>query len=323
MDRTRANVSLDVVPRDGIQVVLLANLTGRDSRTPTQVGADDHESAPRRRTAIVGRRNRMALTLFTFGYWGWGSSTQLLLDATRAVEEERGFAAPCFVDVRASRSVRAAGFREKAFEKLAGPDGYVWMPRLGNRRIAERSEGAAEIIDPKAAIDLLDLAIERAQRKQRILFFCACKMPGTVSNPMCHRLLVAELVLKEARRRNLAMGIGEWPGGTPRALDVDLDRKDYMKLVSSQGSFQSSLSLAEVAGLPWGSHVTAHHDGDSYPFIGGPGKPSRGAVVLWPALYGYDDLDAEWRKTEKECGLGWRTVGINAADDAPRHQRRQ
>jgi len=264
----------------------------------------------------------MGLELFSFGYWGWGSSTQLLLDATSAVEAARGFAPPCFVEVRALRSGRASGFRDKMFENLAGPDRYVWMPDLGNRRVAERTDGKPEIIRPEAAGELLDLAIERGRREQRLIFFCACYYPGTLREPGCHRLLITELVLKEARRRKLAMGIGEWPGGEPRALAVELERKDYLKRESRAGSFKTSLGLAEMAGLPWGSRVTAQYEGECYPVIGGPGQPSRGALVMAPLVWGYDDLDAEWIKYQKKHGLGWRTVlGIEAA--ARPAQRRQ
>lgn len=172
------------------------------------------------------------LELFSFGYWGWGSSTPLLLEATAAVEEARGHAPPCFVNVRVARSVRAVGFRDRAFEELAGSDRYVWMPELGNKRVADRGDGEAEIVEPAAAGDLLDLAIERARRKQRIIFFCACDYPGTSRAPGCHRLLVTELLLEEARRRNLAMGIGEWPGGEPQDVTIKVTRSEFEKILS-------------------------------------------------------------------------------------------
>ncbi len=52
------------------------------------------------------------------------------LHAVRTADRKaRGFEAPMFVDLRVSRSVRAAGFNSKAFEELAGPERHVWMPK--------------------------------------------------------------------------------------------------------------------------------------------------------------------------------------------------
>ncbi len=248
------------------------------------------------------------LELFSFGYWGWGSSTPLLLEATAAVEEARGHAPPCFVNVRVARSVRAVGFRDRAFEELAGSDRYVWMPELGNKRVADRGDGEAEIVEPAAAGDLLDLAIERARRKQRIIFFCACDYPGTSRAPGCHRLLVTELLLEEARRRNLAMGIGEWPGGEPQDVTIKVTRSEFEKISAAGLQLKSSLGLAEVAGLPWGSRVTAAHGGRRYQFIGGPGRPWRGSLVTPLLLAGDGNLEKAWRRMQRNLGLGWRRV---------------
>ena len=56
------------------------------------------------------------LTAFTWGYWGWGTHTNEFVDVVDAVERSRSFRPPIFVDIRFSRSVRAPGFREGAFE---------------------------------------------------------------------------------------------------------------------------------------------------------------------------------------------------------------
>ena len=47
------------------------------------------------------------LTMFTWGYWGWGSSTKKLKQAVDLVERSRGYEPPYFVDVRMKRSGRA------------------------------------------------------------------------------------------------------------------------------------------------------------------------------------------------------------------------
>src|SRR5262245_25662387 len=92
-----------------------------------------------------------------------------------AVEKNRGFKGPVFVDTRFSRSVRAVGFRGDAFEKKAGPQRYRWMKGLGNRAIAKRSGPRLQIADPSAAEGLLKLAVDLARQRQRLIFFCACE----------------------------------------------------------------------------------------------------------------------------------------------------
>ena len=46
-------------------------------------------------------------TIFTWGYYGWGNATPQLLAAVDAVETNRGFEPPNFVDIRIRRTVRA------------------------------------------------------------------------------------------------------------------------------------------------------------------------------------------------------------------------
>ena len=202
-------------------------------------------------------------TAFMFGYWGWGSSTGLLLDVTAEVERARGFEPPCFVDVRVSRSVRPAGFREDAFEKLAGPDRYVWMPQLGNKRVVEHGTGI-EIVEPAAAEGLLDLILAGAVKKQRVLFFCACEYPGPAAHPTCHRREVGNLLLKAARRRGVALDVGEWPGSKPAEVTVDVAAGDLRKLVRGAKSLTVRLSASEAGGIAWGSVVTARSGDDIY-----------------------------------------------------------
>lgn len=103
------------------------------------------------------------LTLFTWGYWGWGTSTRELAWAVDAAEKKSGFEPPIFVDVRLRRSVCAPGFSGNAFAHVVGASRYQWMPRLGNRRIA-LGESGVQIDDPSAARDLMQLAIECARR---------------------------------------------------------------------------------------------------------------------------------------------------------------
>src|SRR4051812_37308468 len=98
------------------------------------------------------------LTLFSFGYSGWGNSTKQLVQAVDAVERSRGFRPPIFVDTRIRRSVRAIGFQEKTFEKLLGSTRYHWMKELGNKQIVTGKGPKIQIVDPSVAEELLEMA---------------------------------------------------------------------------------------------------------------------------------------------------------------------
>lgn len=118
------------------------------------------------------------LTIFSWGYWGWGSTTTQLVQAVDAAEEAGGFKPPIFVDVRLRRSVRAKGFTGKAFERVVGPTRYEWMPRLGNRNIAT-GESGTEIDDPTAAKELLARPgrreLQRSAPPALLLLLCRCR----------------------------------------------------------------------------------------------------------------------------------------------------
>ena len=164
------------------------------------------------------------ITLYSFGYWGWGSAVPQWVSAFDAVEAARGYGLPLFVDIRISRSVRAKGFDGAAFENFVGQPSYRWIDALGN--LAVKEGGDMRIKDPSVAHRLLDLAIERATTRRRIVFICACAVPCR-----CHRSEVARLVLKAATNRRLAVEVEEWPGGEPRIdLAIKLPRKEFDKV---------------------------------------------------------------------------------------------
>ena len=176
----------------------------------------------------------MTTTLFTWGYYGWGNHTPNLVEAVDAVETSRGFQPPFFVDVRIRRSVRAAGFKGPAFERLLCDElndtdkkRHKWEPRLGNKSIVTGTGPPIQIADPLAAEELLDLALESARQKQRIIFFCSCKWPREGEGFACHRTEVASLVLKEAKKRGRRVKVEEWPGGEPKRIELDLQPKDF------------------------------------------------------------------------------------------------
>jgi hypothetical protein len=74
------------------------------------------------------------LTLFTFGYCGWGNATRELVKAIDATERRRGFKPPIFFDIRYHRNVRAVGFNGDSFAQLLPRGRYHWFPCLGNKK---------------------------------------------------------------------------------------------------------------------------------------------------------------------------------------------
>jgi len=203
-------------------------------------------------------------TIFTFGYYGWGNATPQLVEAVDAVETNRGFGPPIFVDIRIRRNVRAKGFVGNAFEKLMGPSRHRWMKLLGNKFIQTRTGPFIQIAEPSAADELLDLALESASHKQRLLFFCSCQWPMCDGEIACHRSTVAELVLKAAKRRGESVEIVEWPGGEPRQIDLEVTPQVFASVKRGRMTvpLEGNSNLAEVAGLPWGTIATIRSAGD-------------------------------------------------------------
>src|SRR5690348_10296790 len=70
------------------------------------------------------------LTVFSWGYEGWGNATAELVRAFDVVEAAHGYEPPVFVDIRARRQVRAVGFRDDTFERRLGRDRHRWMRGL-------------------------------------------------------------------------------------------------------------------------------------------------------------------------------------------------
>ncbi len=259
------------------------------------------------------------MTMFTFGYWGWGSSTKLLLKASSAVERARGFARPMFVDLRISRSVRAAGFRDSAFEKLAGSGRYIWMPELGNRAVRDRPKRGPKIVidDPTAAGTLLDQLTASAGDKQRVIAFCACEVPGTSEKPVCHRRVVADLVLAEAKRRRLKLHVMEWPGGTATRREVQVTTKE-LRALASRAALKPKWPEAEIAAMPWGSRITARAGGESLTFLARAPKPRGGSLVLPQWAWGWDDWDEAYEEHVAALGLGGQQTGEEQRYARPR-----
>jgi hypothetical protein len=62
----------------------------------------------------------MTITVFSWGFWGWGNATKQLVNATDIAERMQGFEEPIFVDIRFRRQGRAKGFVGDAFRDSVG-----------------------------------------------------------------------------------------------------------------------------------------------------------------------------------------------------------
>lgn len=226
------------------------------------------------------------LTLFTWGYWGWGTATNQLIRAVDEVEASRGYQPPMFVDVRLSRSVRAPGFNGRAFENALGKSRYRWLEGLGN--LAVQEGGAMRIRDPAEAVTLLEIAETAARSRQRVLFFCSCEFPGVEGQTCCHRVVVARLVLEAAASQRLPVEIVEWPGGEPesKGIEIELPRAVFAKVGRGGASIplEEPAPLAEIAGLPWLSLVSVYEreNEEQPPFLvlSGPARYVKGKWQL-------------------------------------------
>jgi hypothetical protein len=195
------------------------------------------------------------LTAFTWGYWGWGNAAPQLVKAVDALERARGSKPPLFVDIRLSRSVRAPGFRDHAFEKLLGPKRYLWMPKLGNELFRT---GEMELHDETGARDLLDAIVSASKKSRRVIFFCACQSPNRVDG--CHRYLARDALLREAKRARVPLIVQEWPGTFPSG-QVDLVVKadeacaETLRREVDWILMPPGVKLAKLAALPFGALV--------------------------------------------------------------------
>jgi hypothetical protein len=207
-----------------------------------------------------------------------------------AVEAERGFEPPLFVDIRISRSVRAEGFSGTAFEETVGEDRYVWMDDLGNEAI-KTGKGRIRIRNPNAAEVLLTLALENARRPRRVIFFCSCEWPVWGGGRHCHRVTVGSLLLKAAGRRDTRITVAEWPGGEPREAKLKRSSAEARKIRKTTTiPIGRLLPDPDLLGLAWGSlvHIRAAEDSASY-FVG----PPRFSGGTWAFLKLADGLEKE------------------------------
>jgi hypothetical protein len=248
------------------------------------------------------------------GYYGWDNATPQLVDSIDAVETSRGFEPPIFVDIRIRRNVRAKGFVGNAFEKLLGPNRHRWMKSLGNKFIQTRSGPFIQIAEPSVADELLDLALESAGHKQRLLFFCSCQWPRCDGEIACHRTTVAGLVLAAAKKRGVPVEVVEWPGGEPRKIDLDLTAQVFAAVRKGRMTVPlgDKPDLAEVAGLPWCSVATLRSNGEKFHRIVGPAIRQKDQWAL-PVLFHFLDPTASLDLYREEAPKIRRSWGLEPA----------
>lgn len=249
------------------------------------------------RVEVVFRRNgNYAGQIFWYATHN-GPGPSALVSAVNQAEALRGFESPLWVDTRISRSVRAAGFRDRAFERLLGSD-YAWMPDLGNVCVQERRD-CIEIRRPAAAEELLDHALRSPRR--RVIFFCSCKLPGG-----CHRRTVAALVKRSAERRGIDVNVVEWPGGAPREIGLTVPAvvlRAVARGAATTIDVPAALGIGVAASLPWGSRAVLTAVGETLGVLVGPaGFSARGAQLkILSVNPGPSDVLAVRSEHEYEC----------------------
>lgn len=280
------------------------------------------------------------LTLFSWGYEGWGNWTEQLVVAADAVEKARGRGPPVFVDIRARRAVRAEGFRDRAFERRFGPDRYRWIQGLGNKAILGGAD-RGEFVDGSQTALLLDLALEIQGDKRRAIFFCSCASP----NSGCHRHWVAPQLLKVARKRDQPITVVEWPGfeSEPEMPPVIQVSEGVFKALLN--NTRASVPLGdELPGTPWlalpwwtpvmvecgekvgwmfGGPAQRRAGGWQLPFLGGAPNPEVGAREIARRRKDFVLLPRAWpAERPAQCAMEWqpdRLPGGNGRDRESRH----
>jgi len=209
------------------------------------------------------------LTIFSWGFWGWGTHAERFVKVVDQVEASRGFKPPIFVDIRIRRTGRAINFKESAFREIVSEKRYQWMRGLGNAAIADDTLEDITIKDPREAKTLLDIAIESMKHNRRVIFYCACE------NPLyCHRYVVGALLLKEAKRRGISLEIVEWPGGKVQHLKEKTTDDTIMKIRKGQKNYPlpDNANLKKFGTLAWGSIVELSSESFKLLIISGPIK---------------------------------------------------
>lgn len=210
------------------------------------------------------------ITIFSWGFWGWGTHAERFVNVVDHVEASRGFKPPIFVDIRIRRTGRAVEFKENTFRDIVGAKRYHWMRGLGNAAIVDKTLDDITIKDPRDAKTLLNLAIESMKRDRRLIFYCACENPF-----YCHRHVVGSLLLKEAKKLGITLEIVEWPGGKGQYIKEKTTDDIIMKIIKGQQKnyqLSDTINLKKYGALPWGSIVELSSNSRKIIITSGPMK---------------------------------------------------
>jgi len=198
----------------------------------------------------------MTITLFSWGYWGWGNATARLVEAFDKTEKSREFRPLLFVDARLRRQGRPKGFVGNAFRDLVGPSHYRWIQDLGNLAIATGS-GGVQVKNPAAVAELVDLALHAADERRRVIFYCACEYPAFDGALACHRRTIADLLVAHAKEIGRSVSVVEWPGDAPTETRISVDKKMFSAIMRGRMSVPfANDRLSTFAALPWASLLT-------------------------------------------------------------------
>ena len=208
------------------------------------------------------------LTIFSWGYWGWGHCADRFVKVVDRVEASRGFKPPFFVDIRIRHSGRAVNFNGNTFGDIVGITRYKPMKGLGNEAIVDDTLKKMTIKDPQEAKTLLALAIEESKKhNRRVIFFCSCEFPSK-----CHRHIVADLLRKEVKKRKMPVEIVEWPGGKVQHIKEKTTDDMIKKMKKGQRNYPlpDNANLKKYGSLAWGSTVELSSGSEKFKFITGP-----------------------------------------------------
>jgi len=227
----------------------------------------------------------MALTLFSWGYWGWGNANEQLVESFDLAEIARGFEPPVFIDCRIKRQGRAKGFVGDAFREQVGGARYCWMQDLGNDAVAKGLSGV-QIKNPAAVADLLQLGSQAAKEWRRVIFYCACEFQWGEGELKRNRYEITTLLMAHAQKQGSQVTVVEWPGGNPAEVRLKVDHKLFSAVMRGRMSIPFDRDrLSEFAGLPWGSLVAldCESGGTARYAIVGPARfaTSKGGDGYW------------------------------------------
>lgn len=117
-----------------------------------------------------------------------------------------------------------------------------------------------------------------------------------------------------AKNRGVPVEIVEWPGGTPRQIDLDVPPQVFAAVRKGRMTVPlgEQPKLAEVAGLPWCSVATLRSNGEKLHRIVGPAIRQKDHWSL-PVLLYFLDPAVSLEQCQKEASKLRRSWGLEPA----------